>query len=221
MVNACCRVAEALSPFVNCARLSIASIAFLLLPAIGRAQPSADLKVEFVDPLPMVTEPGTYGNFSFRVTNLGPDRAGGPDDDDYPIIVTTNPIDFLVGIGAELFFVEESLSSDCIILMGNINPIPGNPPQVKYTAFLHPLDPGEAAFCEVSYAVSPFLDGDRLIRWRLYTSTVEDLNQENNYIYQLFRIAPRPPIPTLTPAGAVVLVLMLFAAFVFIRRRAT
>lgn len=195
--------------------LSLLGLPFAPTPA--SSQLSADLSVEILEPIPDVTPPGSSGVFSFQITNLGPDSAGGSGLE-LPISIGTNLIDFNIGEGPDFFFIEQTMSSDCLVVQGNIDPIPGNPPQVFYSAFFPPLDPGETAFCEVNYFVSSNIEESKWVTWELYGLDEEDPDLANNRFRQFYRIAAPPPIPTLTPAGVAAFVLTIFAVYVALRR---
>lgn len=181
------------------------------------AKPVADLEMVFTKPLPSVTPPGSTGSFAYRLTNLGPDRAGGPDDSQYTIGVGTPGIIWNIGIGPEVV-LSNAAGPKCFLLIGFIDPIPGDPPRITYENEFQPIDPGESVTCEVQYFVSNYIGGDRDILWDVFSSLDDDPNPANDGFILKFRLAPEP-IPTLSPGGLALLAASLLASFLLVWRR--
>lgn len=181
--------------------------------AVG-AQPIADLEVVVTKSLPSVTPPGSTGTFAYRLTNLGPARAGGFDDSKYTISVGVDGIIVNDGIGPEVVLSNAS-GPICFLLQGYIDPIPGDPLQIVYTHAFQPMAPGQSVTCEVRYFVSNYIGGDRDIEWSAFSSLDDDPNPANDGFILKFRLAPEP-IPTLSHAGLAVLAASLFASFLLV-----
>jgi len=185
----------------------------LFVSVAGAQSPSADLGVELIQ-RPGAVTPGSADSFIYRLTNHGPDAAGTLSILSFPVEVFSDSILELPS-GPEVDFYSSS-GSGCRMILGILDPLPGEPPRIDYINVYPILAAGESVECEVFYRVNSALGHNLSVSWTSFSYRDEDPRDTNNSFVVVF--GPAPPIPTLSPVGTAILILSLFLAFTLVQR---
>lgn len=192
--------------------------AFLLgMATYSLAQaPTVDLALDLIVPPPAITPPGSTGEYSFIVTNLGPEPIGEPGVSSF--FVLTSPLFPAPLPEGSPFIFWSSPGTDCAVVFSMGDPPPGGEPEGRFLAWFTQLSPGESARCDVTYLVKPHLTEDWSFDWQYVpVPPSTDPDMSNNSFTLNFRLG-LPTIPTLTPIGLTIVAAALVLAFAILRR---
>jgi hypothetical protein len=188
---------------------------FLAAPSPVHAQNEADLALDVVVDPSGIAPPGTLGTITLTVTNLGP----GATLATHQTVIESNEFVITLEYLQAMAFAN---AGECDFSFFFLDPPPGGDLRVVFFFFFsEPLAPGESRVCEGLYQINSMIQAPTVENtWTVFNLSIDDPDPTNNEVTLFFQVFPPvTDIPTLSPAGWVLLCVTLLTSFVVITRR--
>ncbi len=131
------------------------------------------------------------GEFSFTVTNHGPDDAGSDTTGDFPISMQTSPIKLNpTGFVDVSFNKDFTIAQECFFVTVVADPPPGGTVSYGYKFGLPRIPANSSITCYGVYHVG-FVFGSKTIKWTARSFSDNEIDPSNNSVDIVFSIPPK------------------------------
>lgn len=183
-------------------------------PASARAQVDLSIEVSMDPPLFV---PGGHNLFSVTIRNAGPDDAGTIFPDEKPVRVFGTSIVFPPTQDVPID-IRGVRSGDCWLDIYS-EPLQNGNWVVQYSYFFDPIPAGTSHTCTSDVYFSTLAPQRTLVNWRVTSSNDTDIDPSNNRVDFTFMAEPPAPVPAGSALASVTLVVGMWLAGAWARRR--